>query len=146
MEQKGKNRGVHLCNKPDYRGLRHVYQAMLHSFKGLAAAFRCEEAFRLELLVVAVMLPLGLWLGNSGVERSLLVGSLLLVLIVELINSAIEAVVDRISLEHHVLSGRAKDIGSGAVFMTLVNVAVIWGLLLYERLSCWLSTGASLSP
>lgn len=120
-------------NKPDHSGLYHVYQAMLYSFKGLAAAIRYEEAFRLELMAMVVMLPLGLWLGNSGIERALLVGALLLVLIVELINSAIEAIVDRVSLEHHVLSGRAKDIGSAAVFMTLVNVSVIWGLVLYER-------------
>jgi diacylglycerol kinase (ATP) len=120
-------------NKPDHRGLYHVYQAMLYSFKGLTAAVRYEEAFRLELLAMVVMLPLGLWLGNSGIEKALLVGSLLLVLIVELINSAIEAIVDRVSIEHHVLSGRAKDIGSAAVFMSLFNVAAIWGLLLYER-------------
>ena len=120
-------------NKPGHRGLYHVYQAMLYSFKGLAAAIRYEEAFRLELMAMVVMLPLGLWLGSSGVEKALLAGSLILVLIVELINSAIEAIVDRVSTEHHTLSGRAKDIGSAAVFMALVNVSVIWGLVLYER-------------
>ncbi|WP_456385106.1 diacylglycerol kinase [Desulfolithobacter sp.] len=133
MEQKGQNGGEHFCNKPDYRGIRHVYQAMLYSFKGLVAAFRCEEAFRLELMVVAVMLPLGLWLGDSGVEKALLVSSLVLVLIVELVNSAVEAVVDRIGLEQHVLSGRAKDIGSAAVFMTLVNVVLVWVPILVDR-------------
>ncbi|WP_457573700.1 diacylglycerol kinase [Desulfolithobacter sp.] len=133
MKKKGKKQITTAGRKPDYRGLRHVYQAMIHSFRGLAAAFRYEEAFRLELLAVLLMLPLVFWLGDSGMERALLAGSLLLVLIAELINSAIEAVVDRISLEYHDLSGRAKDIGSAAVFMTLVNVTVIWGLLLYEQ-------------
>jgi diacylglycerol kinase (ATP) len=76
------------------------------------------------------MMPLGIWLGQTGIERALLVGSLLLVLIVELVNSAIEAVVDRFGGEQHELSGRAKDIGSAAVFIALLNVAIIWGLVL----------------
>lgn len=120
-------------NKPGHRGISHVFNAMLYSFKGLKAACRYEEAFRLELLACVVMLPLALWLGQNGMERAMLVGSLLLVLIVELLNSAVETVVDRIGTEYHVLSGRAKDIGSAAVFMALVNVAIIWGFLLYER-------------
>jgi diacylglycerol kinase (ATP) len=102
--------------------------------KGLKAAITHEEAFRLELMAMVVLLPLALWLGQGGVERALLVGSLLLVLLVELINSALEAVVDRVGVEHHELSGRAKDIGSAAVFIALTNVAVVWGLLLWERL------------
>lgn len=121
-------------NKPGHRGLSHVIQAGIYSLQGLRAALKYEEAFRLELLALVVMLPLGLWLGQSGVERALLIGSLLLVLIVELLNSALEAVVDRVGVEHHTLSGRAKDIGSAAVFMALLNVAVIWSLLLWERL------------
>ncbi|MFA5529688.1 MAG: diacylglycerol kinase [Thiohalomonadaceae bacterium] len=120
-------------NKPGHRGLMHVFNAMLYSFKGLRAALRYEEAFRLELLACLAMLPLALWLGATGVEKALLVGSLLLVLIVELLNSAVETVVDRIGTEFHVLSGRAKDIGSAAVFMTLLNVVAVWGLVLYER-------------
>ena len=121
-------------NKPDHRGIAHVLQATRYSWKGLRAAFRHEEAFRLELAAFVVMFPLGLWLGGDGVERALLIGSLMLVLIVELINSAVEAVVDRVGLDHHSLSGRAKDIGSAAVFMALVNAALIWGLLLYPKL------------
>lgn len=120
-------------NKPDARGLLHVVRAFGYSMQGLRAAFRYEEAFRLELLAGVVMLPLALLLGGDGVERALLVGSLLLVLLVELINSAIEAVVDRVSIEHHILAGRAKDIGSAAVFMALVNVALVWGLILFDR-------------
>jgi diacylglycerol kinase (ATP) len=83
---------------------------------------------------MVVMLPAALWLGGNGIERALLVGSLLLVLIIELINSAVEAVVDRVGVEHHTLAGRAKDIGSAAVFMALVNVAVVWACVLWERL------------
>lgn len=120
-------------NKPDHRGLNHVFKAFFYSIAGFRAALKYEEAFRLELMAMVVMLPLGLWLGNSGIEKALLVGCLMLVLIVELINSAVEAIVDRVSVEHHALSGRAKDIGSAAVFMSLLNVAVIWGLVLYER-------------
>lgn len=120
-------------NKPGHRGISHVFNAMLYSFKGLKAAFLHEEAFRLELLACVVMLPLAVWLGQDGIERALLVGSLLLVLIVELLNSAVETVVDRIGTEFHALSGRAKDIGSAAVFMALLNVAAVWGFLLFER-------------
>lgn len=120
-------------NKPDHRGLSHVFKAFGYSMQGLKAAWQFEEAFRLELLALIVMLPAALWLGGNGIERALLVGSLLLVLIIELINSAIEAVVDRVGIEHHTLAGRAKDIGSSAVFMALVNVLVVWGFVLYDR-------------
>lgn len=120
-------------NKPGTRGLNHIVKAAGYSMKGLKAAITHEEAFRLELLAMLVMLPLAIWLGEGAVEKALLIGSLLLVLVVELINSAVEAVVDRVSVEHHELSGRAKDIGSAAVFLALTNVAVVWGLLLGER-------------
>ncbi|HKJ76949.1 MAG TPA: diacylglycerol kinase [Gammaproteobacteria bacterium] len=119
--------------KPGHRGVRHVLKAFGYSLKGLRAAFAHEEAFRLELIAVAVLLPAALWLGAGGVEKALLAGSLLVVLIVELVNSAVEAVVDRVGTESHELSGRAKDVGSAAVFMALVNVAVTWGLVLGER-------------
>ncbi|MCK5639357.1 MAG: diacylglycerol kinase [Gammaproteobacteria bacterium] len=118
-------------NKPGHKGLGHVFKAFGYSMKGLKAAIKYEEAFRQELILLIILLPLGLWLGNDGVERALLVGSLLLVLIVELINSAIEAVVDRVGIEQHELSGRAKDIGSAAVFLALMNVLLIWGLVLW---------------
>ena len=120
-------------NKPDHKGLTHVFKAVIYSWQGLKAAVKYEEAFRLELMGLVVMLPLGIWLGQNGVERALLVGSLILVLAFELFNSAIEAIVDRVSLEHHVLSGRAKDLGSAVVMMSLINVAVIWGFILYDR-------------
>ncbi|GAB4291633.1 MAG: diacylglycerol kinase [Thiohalomonadaceae bacterium] len=120
-------------NKPDHKGLNHVVKAFGYSIQGLKAAVQYEEAFRLELLALIVLLPAALWLGGDGVERALLVGSLLLVLLVELINSAIEAVVDRVGVEHHTLAGRAKDIGSAAVFMALMNVAAVWGFVLYDR-------------
>lgn len=120
-------------SKPDHRGLNHVVKAMGYSMQGLRAAWQFEEAFRLELFAMIIMLPAALWLGGNGIERALLVGSLLLVLVVELINSAIEAVVDRVGIEHHTLAGRAKDIGSAAVFMALMNVAAVWGFILYDR-------------
>jgi diacylglycerol kinase (ATP) len=111
-------------------GLRRLLNAAGYSLSGLAAAARHEDAFRQELVLSAIMVPLGLWLGHGGVERALLVGSVLLVLIVELLNSAVEATVDRVSLEDHSLAKRAKDIGSAAVMLALVNVAVVWLLIL----------------
>jgi diacylglycerol kinase (ATP) len=111
-------------------GLRRLINATGYSISGLVAAARHEDAFRQELMVAAVMVPLGFWLGGSGVARALLVGSVLLVLIVELLNSAIEAAVDRVSLDDHNLAKRAKDIGSAAVMLALVNVVVIWLLVL----------------
>jgi diacylglycerol kinase (ATP) len=100
---------------------------------GLRAALQNEAAFRQEAALCAVLTPLALWFGGTGVERALLVGSLALVLVAELLNSAVEAVVDRIGLEHHQLSGRAKDIGSAAVFISLVNVVAVWLLVLAPR-------------
>jgi diacylglycerol kinase (ATP) len=117
-------------SKPGNTGLTRIINATGYSWLGLRAAFKHEAAFRQELALCIVLVPTGLWLGQSGVERTLLVGSLLLVLIVELINSAIEAVVDRFGGEQHELSGRAKDIGSAAVFVALLNVIVVWALIL----------------
>ncbi|MBI4990433.1 MAG: diacylglycerol kinase [Rhodocyclales bacterium] len=114
-------------------GLKRIWNATLYSRDGLLAAWRHEAAFRQELLLVAPLLPLGLYLGNNGIERALLVGSLLLILIVELLNSAVEAVVDRVSGERHDLSKRAKDLGSAAVMLSLLNAAVVWGLTLLFR-------------
>ena len=111
-------------------GLRRIVNATRVSLAGLAAAARHENAFQLELIAVAVLVPCGWMLGENGVERALLIGSLILVLIVELINSAIEAIVDRVSLEYHDLSKRAKDMGSAAVMLSLVNVAAVWALVL----------------
>jgi len=106
-----------------------VLNALGYSFSGLAAAARHEDAFRMELIAVMLLAPVALWLGESGVERALLIGCLLLVLIVELLNSAIEATVDRISFENHHLAKRAKDIGSAAVMLSLVNAGLIWLLI-----------------
>ena len=109
--------------------MRRVVAAIQYSLSGLAAAARHEDAFRMELIMVGLLTPLALWLGHSGMERALLIGCLMLVLIVELINSAIEATVDRISLENHRLAKRAKDIGSAAVMLSLVNAGVTWLLV-----------------
>ncbi len=98
---------------------------------GLRSTWKHEEAFRQEVMLVVALLPLGLWLGDNGVERALLAGCLLLVLIVEVINSALEAAVDRFGYEPHKLSGRAKDMGSAAVFLAMCNVALTWGLILF---------------
>lgn len=115
-------------------GLQRVINATRYSFEGLLAAARHEDAFRQELLLAAVLIPLGLWLGNGGIERALLAGSVLVVLVVELLNSAVEATVDRVSLEDHRLAKRAKDLGSAAVMMSLVTAAVVWLLVLLPRL------------
>ncbi len=122
-------------NKPPPRGLLHIVHALGYSMRGLRAALRFEEAFRIELVVAALMLPLAFWIGQGPLEYALLIGALLLVLIVELVNSAIEAVVDRVGVEHHELSGRAKDIGSAAVLLALINASVVWGLLLWQALN-----------
>ena len=115
-------------------GLRRVLNATRYSLEGVAAAARHEAAFRQELLLAAVLVPLGLWLGADGVERALLAGSVLLVLVVELLNSAVEAVVDRASPEHHELAKRAKDYGSAAVMIALAVTGLVWVLLLLPRL------------
>ena len=111
-------------------GLRRLVSATRNSIAGLAEALRCEDAFRQELILAAILVPLSLVLGQSGVERALLAGSVLLVLIVELLNSAVEATVDRISFENHRLAKRAKDIGSAAVMLSLGMAAGVWLLVL----------------
>ncbi|HCU54203.1 MAG TPA: diacylglycerol kinase [Gammaproteobacteria bacterium] len=113
--------------------LARVRRAFGYSLKGLCAAYSKESAFRQELILAVALVPLGLWLGRSGVERSLLIGSVLLVLIVELLNSAIEATVDRGGKDWDELAGRAKDMGSAAVLIALLLVVVTWGLVLWER-------------
>ena len=116
--------------KPGNTGIRRIINATGFSMLGLYAAFKHEAAFRQELALCLILAPLAIWLGETAVERSLMIGSLMLVLIVELLNSAVEAVVDRVSNEQHELSGRAKDIGSAAVFISLANVTVIWALII----------------
>jgi len=115
------------------RGLERIVKAFGYSLKGFQACFRHEEAFRQEVYASLVLVPLALWLGESGTERALLLGTWLLVLIVELLNSAVEAAVDRISLDLHKLSERAKDIGSAAVFSAISRFAITWALVLLPR-------------
>lgn len=112
------------------KGLARIGRALGYSLAGLAAAFRHEDAFRQEVWLALVLLPIALVLPVAGISKALMAGSVILVLIVELLNSAVEAAVDRISLEDHQLAKRAKDIGSAAVFLSLVNVAVVWLLIL----------------
>lgn len=112
-------------------GLTRVWNALHYSMAGLGAAYRNEDAFRQEVWLAVVLIPLALFLPASGIGKALMIASVLLVIIVELINSGLEATVDRISLEHHHLAKRAKDIGSAAVFVALVNVVAVWGLVLF---------------
>ena len=118
----------HLPRRPG-----RILLATKWSLQGLRAAWLHESSFRLEVYLMAVLAPLGLWLGETGVERVLLVGSGLLVLSIELLNSAIEAVIERYGAEHHELAGRAKDMGSAAVFVLMMNVLLAWGLILGPR-------------
>ena len=112
-------------------GLTRIWNAFLYSLDGLRAAFRHEDAFRQEVLLAVVLIPTALLVPASGSGKALMIGAVLLVLIVELLNSAVEAAVDRISLENHLLAKRAKDIGSAAVFFSLINVPVVWLLVLF---------------
>ena len=111
-------------------GLRRVWNALHYSMDGLKAAYRHEDAFRQEAWLALILIPAAFFMPASGIGKALMVGSVLLVLVVELLNSAVEAVVDRVSLDHHLLAKRAKDIGSAAVLISLLNVLVIWALVL----------------
>lgn len=112
-------------------GLRRLFNAFTYSYAGLRAAYQHEDAFRQELWLAVVLIPLACFLPSTGIGKALMIASVLLVIIVELINSAIEATVDRISLENHILAKRAKDIGSAAVLMSLLNMLMVWGLVLF---------------
>ena len=114
-------------------GLTRLNRATRVGITALAWAFRNEEAFRLEVLGAVVLVPLGLWLGQGGAERALLAAAILQVMIVELLNTGIEVVVDRISVERHALSGLAKDLGSAAVMISLLLATVIWATILLPR-------------
>ncbi len=115
------------------RGPAGMWRAFLWSLKGLRAAWLVESSFRLEIYAFAVLAPLGWHLGEDAIERVLLIGSLLLVISAELLNSAVEAVIERYGPEHHELAGRAKDMGSAAVFVLMLNVLLVWGLILGPR-------------
>ncbi len=113
------------------RGLVRIVKATGYSWQGLRAAYRHEAAFRQETWLCILLLPLGLYLGEGGVEKALLVGTVLLLPLVEILNSAIEAVVDRFGEEQHELSGRAKDMGSAAVALAILLLVAVWGLVLF---------------
>lgn len=113
------------------KGAARLVRAIRVSYVGLGWALRAEEAFRLEFLLCLVLVPAALWFGQTGVDRAILLMSLFAVLITEILNTAVEVVVDRIGLERHELSGRAKDLGSAAVHLSLIQVPVIWGLVLF---------------
>ena len=119
--------------KPGNTGIRRLLRATVYSVQGFVHAFRNEAAFRQELALTVVLVPAALWLGRDVIERAMLVAVLFFVLAVELLNSAVEAAVDRHGDEHHELSGAAKDLGSAAVFISLTIVVVVWGAVVYDR-------------
>lgn len=118
---------------PNNTGIKRIINATRYSMAGLRAAWASEAAFRQELMLAAVLVPTALWLGSTATQRALLIATCLLVLITELLNSAVEAVVDRVSMDPNHLSGQAKDLGSAAVFVSLMMTVVVWGLIAYER-------------
>ena len=114
--------------------MRRVWNALNYSLAGLRAAYACEDAFRQEVLLAALLIPVALLCPVSAVEKAVMIASVLLVIIVELLNSAVEAAIDRISLDRHLLSKRAKDVGSAAVLVALLNVLIVWALILVQLL------------
>lgn len=122
-----------MANHNQGSGLRRIWNASLYSLAGIRATWKNEAAFRQEIILGLILIPAAFWYGSTAVERILLIGSCLIVLIVELLNSAIEAAIDRIGEDPHKLSGRAKDMGSAAVFISLWAVIMTWGLIGYER-------------
>jgi diacylglycerol kinase (ATP) len=113
-------------------GIKRLANAFTYSVAGTLAAFKHEDAFRQEVFLGSVLIPLAIYLGQTAIEQALMIASILLIIIVELLNSSVEATVDRISVKRHKLSKRAKDIGSAAVFFSLINAAVIWFLILVK--------------
>jgi len=113
---------------------RHIQNAVIYSWDGLKAAWHNEMAFRTETIVIALMIPIGIWIGETAVQWALLIGSSFLILITELLNSAVEKVVDRVGTEHHILSKQAKDLGSAAAGISMLTAVIVWGLIAYERL------------
>jgi diacylglycerol kinase (ATP) len=113
---------------------RHIHNAVIYSWDGLKAAWHNEMAFRTETIVIALMIPIGIWIGETAVQWALLIGSSFLILITELLNSAVEKVVDRVGTEHHILSKQAKDLGSAAAGISMLTAVIVWGLIAYERL------------
>jgi diacylglycerol kinase (ATP) len=126
---------VYMSEQKD-RGLRRLIKAAGYSLAGFSAAWKNEEAFRLEISVMILVIPAGLWLGTNFTQRALLISIYLIVPLTELLNSAMEAIVDRIGPERHVLSGRAKDLGSAAVFLSICIALTVWILIACERFVC----------
>lgn len=126
--------------KPGKTGLLRIINAIGYSYKGFQFAWNHEAAFRQELVLAVILIPLGLWLGSDAAEKALLTGVCFITLIVELLNSSIEAVVDRIGDEYHQLAGSAKDLGSAAVFVSLLMTVVVWSLILFQNY-CPLAAG-----
>jgi diacylglycerol kinase (ATP) len=122
-----------MANHNQAGGLQRIWNATRYSLSGIRATWRNEAAFRQEILLSLILVPAAFWYGRTATERVLLIGSCLLVLIVELLNSAVEAAIDRIGEDRHKLSGRAKDMGSAAVFISLWLVILTWGIIGYER-------------
>jgi diacylglycerol kinase (ATP) len=120
-------------SKPGKVGLIRIIDAFGYSMKGLVAAWRFEAAFRQEVMLAVVLIPAAFWLASNHIELALLIASVFWVLMAELANSSVEAVVDRTGLEKHELSGRAKDIGSALVFLSLVLLAIVWGIVAVNR-------------
>ena len=112
---------------------RHIQNALIYSWGGFKAAWGNEMSFRTEVIVIALMIPVGIWIGETAVQWAMLIGSSLLVLITELLNSAVEKVVDRISMEQHTLSKQAKDLGSAAAAVSMLTAVIVWALMAYER-------------
>lgn len=119
------------------RGPRQIWGALIWSLKGLRAGWQIEASFRLEVILLVILLPLGLWLGHGAIEKALLAGSLLPVLATEMLNSAIEAIVDKLWPEFNVIAGRIKDMGSAATFLFMLNMLLVWGVILGARTGAW---------
>ena len=119
--------------KPGNTGIRRILRATVYSLQGFSHAFRNEAAFRQELALTVVLIPVAFWLGRDIIEKAMLIAVLLFVLAVELLNSAVEATIDRLGHERHELSGAAKDLGSAAVFVSLTIVVVVWGAVVLDR-------------
>ena len=121
-----------VTNKKE-RGLRRIINAFIYSFAGYKAAWKNEEAFRQECIVAIFVIPAGFWLGRTMTQRALLIGVYLIIPLIELLNASIEAIVDRMGPEPHLLSGRAKDLGSAAVLLSICMAIIVWVLIAYER-------------
>ena len=117
----------------EHKGFKRIYNAFFYSMDGFKAAWKNEEAFRQEIILAIILIPVAFWIGETTQQISLLIFSVLVVLITELLNTGVEAAIDRISNEHHELSKRAKDIGSAAVFISLTALGIIWAFAIYEK-------------